>query len=56
VYKTAIKYGDETEWEFLWNKYKNSIDPVEKERIVSALGAALKISLRKRFVFPVLVD
>ena len=37
VYHTAIKFGGLEEWEFMWEKYQNSIDATEKSRILYAL-------------------
>ena len=39
VYFTAIKYGGDTEWEFLWRKYKDCKNAAEKEKTISALCA-----------------
>ena len=37
VYHTAIKFGGLEEWEFMWEKYQNSIDATEKSRILYSL-------------------
>lgn len=50
VYHTAIKYGGEKEWEFLWNKYEKSIDSTEKSRMLYALSGTREVPLQARYV------
>lgn len=38
VYHTAIKFGGIEEWEFMWQRYQDSVDPTEKSRILYALA------------------
>lgn len=49
VYFTAIKYGGDMEWEFLWRKYKECKNAAEREKIISALGAARNEKVLQRY-------
>ncbi|XP_052869863.1 aminopeptidase N [Anopheles cruzii] len=40
VYCTAIKYGDETEWNFAWERFQRATVASEKEILLSALGCS----------------
>ena len=40
VYCTAIRAGEEKEWEFLFNEYKRAAVVTEKMRLMSALSCA----------------
>uniref|UniRef100_A0A182NCK3 Aminopeptidase N n=1 Tax=Anopheles dirus TaxID=7168 RepID=A0A182NCK3_9DIPT len=40
VYCTAIKYGDETEWDFAWERFQKATVASEKEILLSALGCS----------------
>ena len=51
VYFAAIKYGGEEEWEFLWRKYEGCKNAAEREKIISALGAARKKDALIRWEF-----
>jgi aminopeptidase N len=45
VYCTALGHGDEKEWNFLWERYKESIITIEQVTILSALGCTKNKSL-----------
>ncbi|XP_052891874.1 aminopeptidase N [Anopheles moucheti] len=40
VYCTAIKYGDEKEWDFAWDRFQKATVASEKEILLSALGCS----------------
>ncbi|KAL9980512.1 hypothetical protein ACROYT_G009112 [Oculina patagonica] len=50
VYNTAIKFGGIEEWEFMWQRYQNSVDATEKSRILSALTATKEPWLLERIL------
>jgi aminopeptidase N len=45
VFCTALEQGDEKEWNFLWDRYKESIITTEQVTILSALGCTKNVSL-----------
>lgn len=58
VYCTAIKHGDQIEWEFAWERFQKTSVSSEKELLLTALGCTretwlltryLKMSLDDRF-------
>ncbi|KAK0093218.1 hypothetical protein PV326_014028 [Microctonus aethiopoides] len=40
IYCTAIKYGTDEDYDFLWNKYLTTDNPAEKNVIINALGCS----------------
>lgn len=50
VYHTAIKFGGVEEWEYLWTKYENTIDPTEKSRMLYALAGTKEPWLLERLL------
>ena len=48
VYCTAIAMGDEREWDFGWERFKNSQVASEKDMILNALTCTKKEGLLKR--------
>ena len=50
VYCTAIKYGAEKEWQFLWDRYLSSNVGSEKQMIISALGCTRELWLLQRYL------
>uniref|UniRef100_A0A182R8C8 Aminopeptidase N n=1 Tax=Anopheles funestus TaxID=62324 RepID=A0A182R8C8_ANOFN len=40
VYCTAIKYGDEKEWDFAWERFQKATVASEKEILLSAMGCS----------------
>ncbi|XP_053660803.1 aminopeptidase N-like [Anopheles marshallii] len=40
VYCTAIKYGDEKEWDFAWDRFQKATVASEKEILLSAMGCS----------------
>lgn len=38
VYCNALRSGNVTQWEFVWNKFVNETGPTEKLVLMSALG------------------
>jgi aminopeptidase N len=45
VFCTALEQGDEKEWNFLWDRYTQSIITTEQVTILSALGCTKNVSL-----------
>lgn len=50
VYCTAIKYGDQLEWDFAWERFQKTTIPSEKETILSALGCSRETWILTRFL------
>ena len=50
VYCSAIGNGDEAEWDFGWERYKNSKVASEKELLLNALSCTKKTWLLKRYM------
>lgn len=50
VYCTALEHGDEKEWNFLWDRYKESITTTEQVTILSALGCTKNVSLLTQYL------
>lgn len=50
VYCTAIKYGSDSEWQFLWQRYINSNVASEKQIILAALGCSREIWILLRYL------
>ncbi|XP_055587207.1 aminopeptidase N [Uranotaenia lowii] len=50
VYCTAIKYGDQAEWEFAWDRFHRTTIPSEKEILLSALGCSREMWILTRFL------
>ncbi|XP_066254232.1 aminopeptidase N-like [Euwallacea similis] len=50
VYCTALTYGGEKEWNFLWQKYQRSNVASEKNSLLSVLGCTREIWLLNRYL------
>ncbi|ETN63471.1 protease m1 zinc metalloprotease [Anopheles darlingi] len=50
VYCTAIKYGDETEWNFAWERFQKATVASEKEILLSSLGCSRVPWILTRFL------
>ncbi|KAG8228739.1 hypothetical protein J437_LFUL007074 [Ladona fulva] len=50
IYCTAIKYGDEDEWNFAWERYKNSNVGSEKNLILGSLGCSREEWILRRYL------
>lgn len=50
VYCTAVKMGGEKEWEFIWQRYKESNVGSEKDLLLQALGCTREIWLLSRYL------
>lgn len=50
VYCTAIKHGDNQEWDFLWDRYLNTTISSEKETIIQALGCSREHWILSRYL------
>ncbi|CAG9766839.1 unnamed protein product [Ceutorhynchus assimilis] len=50
IYCTALKYGGENEWNFLWHKYKQSNVATEKSNLLNILGCTREIWLLNRYL------
>ena len=51
IYCTAIKVGDETEWDFLWDQMMKTNNANERVNIQKSLGCSKHIWLLKVFLF-----
>lgn len=50
VYCTAIKYGDQAEWDFAWERFQKTTIASEKETLLSALGCSRETWILTRFL------
>lgn len=50
VYCTAVKYGNEMEWEFLYDRFLKATVSSEKETILSALGCSRETWILRRYL------
>uniref|UniRef100_A0A336KRZ8 Aminopeptidase N n=2 Tax=Culicoides sonorensis TaxID=179676 RepID=A0A336KRZ8_CULSO len=50
VYCMAIKYGDQTEWDFAWQRYLRATVSSEKEMLLAGLGCSRETWILKRFL------
>lgn len=50
VYCTAIKYGDQAEWDYAWERFQKTTVPSEKETLLSALGCSRETWILTRFL------
>lgn len=50
VYCTAVKYGAEMEWEFLYERFLKATVSSEKEIILSALGCSREPWILRRYL------
>ena len=50
AYCTALRHGDDTDWNFLWEQYGASNVAVERETILSALGCTANTTLLQKYV------
>jgi len=50
VYCTAIKHGDQQEWDFAWDRYLNTTVSSEKETLLQALGCSREPWLLGRYL------
>lgn len=56
VYCTAIKYGDQNEWDFAWERYQKTTVSSEKEILLSAMGCSRETWILMRFLERSLTD
>ncbi|XP_055851073.1 aminopeptidase N-like isoform X2 [Episyrphus balteatus] len=50
VYCTSIRNGKEDEWQFLWQRYRNSNVASEKQTILSALGCSREQKILEKYL------
>ncbi|KAG4068421.1 hypothetical protein HA402_007941 [Bradysia odoriphaga] len=50
VYCTAIKHGDQVEWEFAWERFQKTSVSSEKELLLTALGCTRETWLLNRYL------
>ncbi|KAL1491457.1 hypothetical protein ABEB36_012054 [Hypothenemus hampei] len=50
IYCTALKYGGETEWNFLWQRYQQSNVATEKNSLLNVLGCTREVWLLNRYL------
>lgn len=50
IYCTAIRYGGEKEWDFLWEQYLKSNIATQKSTLLHALGCTRELWLLNRFL------
>jgi len=50
VYCTSVKHGFDSDWEFLWTRYKKSNVAAEKRTILTALGCSREVWLLQRYM------
>lgn len=54
IYISGIKYGSRKQWQFCWNRYKESDNPREKELLLNALGYSRDIWQLKQYLYSTL--
>lgn len=47
VYRTVVEYGAETEWNYLWSKFKSSNLEAERHTLLEAMGYTTRADLLK---------
>lgn len=50
MYCTAIKHGDEREWDFMWNRYINATVSSEKELLLDAMACTREHWILNRYL------
>lgn len=50
VYCTAIKYGDDDEWDFAWDRYLYSMVSSEKELLLDAMACSRESWILTRYL------
>ncbi|XP_064551050.1 aminopeptidase Ey-like [Drosophila montana] len=50
VYCTAIRHGNDADWQFLWTRYKNSNVAAEKRTMLFSLGCTREVWLLQRYL------
>ncbi|BFF91848.1 aminopeptidase N [Drosophila madeirensis] len=50
IYCTSIRHGSDSDWEFLWARYKNSNVAAEKRTILTALGCSREVWILQRYL------
>ncbi|XP_016983809.1 aminopeptidase N-like [Drosophila rhopaloa] len=50
VYCSAIRYGTDEDWEFLWTRYKKSNVDSEKQTILTTLGCSKEVWILQRYL------
>lgn len=50
IYCTAVRYGNDREWKFLWQRYRNSNVATERSLILGALGCSREVWLLQRYL------
>lgn len=56
MYCTAIKYGDQKEWDFAWERFQRTTVSSEKEILLSALGCSREAWILTRYLERSLTD
>ena len=56
VYCNAIKHGDQTEWEFAWERFQKTTISSEKEILLSALGCTREPWILRRYLERAMTD
>lgn len=50
MYCIAIRYGEQTEWDFAWQRYLKATVSSEKEMLLAGLGCSRETWILKRFL------
>lgn len=50
VYCTAMQHGDEEDWEFLWQRYRNTTTASTKQLILLSLGCISDVTLLEKYL------
>jgi len=49
VYVGGVKYGGDTEWQFIWNRFLQTQTPSEKSKLLHALSASTDVLILNRY-------
>ncbi|XP_074648583.1 aminopeptidase A-like [Tubulanus polymorphus] len=50
VYGFGVKGGGQAEWDFMWQKYRTTASPQEKNRLMSAMGYSTEVWILNRYL------
>ena len=51
IYMAGIRYGDESDWELMWDQYLKETDATEKGKLLHALGQTRDSNLLARYAW-----
>ena len=55
IYMAGIRYGDESDWELMWDQYLRETDATEKGKLLHALGQTRDSNLLARYALCMII-